>query len=68
MENTLDHIDLSIKNNLVDIERAGKISGSRFYFLKNQLVKSEKSEILNLYSLTHYDNLRRSVAVKFVNE
>ena len=39
LENTLDHIDLSIKNNLVDIERAGKISGSRFYFLKNQLVK-----------------------------
>ena len=39
LENTLDHIDLSIKNNLVDIDRAGKISGSRFYFLKNQLVK-----------------------------
>ena len=39
LENTLDQIDLSIKNNLVDIERAGKISGSRFYFLKNQLVK-----------------------------
>ena len=27
------------KNDLIDIERAAKISGSRFYFLKNELVK-----------------------------
>tara|TARA_B100001179_G_C18600254_1_gene409737 strand:- start:2087 stop:3367 length:1281 start_codon:yes stop_codon:yes gene_type:complete len=34
-----DHIEISLKNNLIDIERAAKISGSRFYFLKNELVK-----------------------------
>src|SRR5688572_24332277 len=35
----LDHVDLGTKLDLFDIERAAKISGSRFYFLKNALVK-----------------------------
>ncbi len=35
---------------------------------KNQIVHSEKTKILNMYSLSHYDKLRRSVAVKFYNE
>lgn len=34
----LDHVELGSKLDLIDIERAGKISGSRFYFLKNELV------------------------------
>ena len=38
-KNSQDHIELSEKNNLVDLERASKISGSRFYFLKNSLVR-----------------------------
>ena len=38
-KNSRDHIELSEKNNLVDFERASKISGSRFYFLKNSLVR-----------------------------
>ena len=32
-----DHIEISLKNDLIDIERAAKISGSRFYFLKSIL-------------------------------
>lgn len=32
-----DHIDLAIALNCIDIERAAKISGARFYFLKNEL-------------------------------
>lgn len=32
---------------------------------KNQLVNIEKSKILNMYSLSHYDNLRRSTAIKY---
>ena len=36
--------------------------------VKNELLNSEKAKILNLYSLTHYDNLRRSVSVSFINE
>ena len=32
-----NHIDLALDLDLIDMERAGKISGSRFFFLKNQL-------------------------------
>lgn len=35
------HVDLVEKLNIVDLQRAGKISGSRFYFLKNRLLKLE---------------------------
>jgi seryl-tRNA synthetase len=34
-----NHIDLMDGLDLIDLERAGKISGSRFYFLKNEMVK-----------------------------
>jgi len=36
-----DHVDLGTSLDLIDIERAGKISGSRFYFLKNEMVLLE---------------------------
>ena len=42
-----DHIDLAEKLGLVDIERAAKVAGSRFYYLKNELV------LLN-YALIRY--------------
>ncbi|MDR0318596.1 MAG: serine--tRNA ligase, partial [Nitrososphaerota archaeon] len=32
-----NHIDLANELGLVDMERAGKVSGARFFFLKNQL-------------------------------
>ena len=35
---------------------------------KNQLIDSEKTKILQMYSLSHYDKLRRSVSIKFFNE
>jgi len=35
---------------------------------KNQLINSEKTRILQMYSLSHYDKLRRSVSVKFFND
>ncbi|MDQ3085132.1 MAG: serine--tRNA ligase [Thermoproteota archaeon] len=34
-----NHIDLANGLGLIDLERAGKISGSRFYILKNEMVK-----------------------------
>jgi len=34
-----NHIDLTDGLGLIDLERAGKISGSRFYFLRNEMVK-----------------------------
>ena len=36
--------------------------------LKNQLVISEKTKILNMYAKSHYDNLKRSTPIKFFNE
>ncbi len=34
----MDHVDIATRLDLVDLERAAKISGARFYFLKNALV------------------------------
>jgi seryl-tRNA synthetase len=32
-----NHVDLALDLNQIDIERAGKVSGARFFFLKNQV-------------------------------
>lgn len=42
-----DHQDLAMNLELLDVERASKTSGARFYFLKNELVKMN-------YALLHY--------------
>ena len=37
--------------------------------VKNQLISAEKSKILNMYSLSHYDNLRRTITINYlINE
>jgi len=38
-----DHIDIATSLDLLDLERAAKISGARFYFLKNDLVKMNQA-------------------------
>jgi seryl-tRNA synthetase len=40
-----DHIDLSAGLDLVDLERAAKTAGARFYYLKNNLVKLNQALI-----------------------
>ncbi|MEO2202030.1 MAG: serine--tRNA ligase [Nitrosopumilus sp.] len=40
-----DHIDISENLGLVDLERAAKVAGSRFYYLKNDLVRLNQSLI-----------------------
>ncbi len=40
-----DHIDLSDTLDLVDLERAAKVSGSRFYYLRNELVRLNQALI-----------------------
>ncbi len=42
-----DHIDLGLKHGLIDVERAGRVAGARFYYLRDDLVR------LN-YSLIQY--------------
>ena len=40
-----DHITISENLNLVDLQRAAKVSGARFYYLKNDLVKLNQALI-----------------------
>ncbi len=40
-----DHIDISENLGLVDLERAAKVAGSRFYYMKNDLVRLNQSLI-----------------------
>jgi seryl-tRNA synthetase len=35
----LDHIDLGLKDGLIDVEKAGKVAGARFYYLRRDLVR-----------------------------
>ena len=42
---TKDHIDISENRDLVDLERAAKVAGARFYYLKNDLVRLNQSLI-----------------------
>jgi len=35
----LDHINLGLKHGLIDVEKAGKVAGARFYYLRKDLVK-----------------------------
>jgi len=39
MENPKDHVDIATALDLLDLERAAKVSGARFFFLKNELVR-----------------------------
>ena len=32
---------------------------------KNQIINTEKQKILNMYSLSHYDNLKRSITIDY---
>jgi len=41
-----DHIDISQNLDLIDLERAAKVAGARFYYLKNDLVKLNQALIL----------------------
>ncbi len=40
-----DHVDLSNSLDLLDLDRAAKVAGARFYFLKNDLVKLNQALI-----------------------
>ena len=40
-----DHIDISENLHIVDLERAAKVAGARFYYMKNDLVRLNQSLI-----------------------
>ncbi|MEK6839933.1 MAG: aminoacyl--tRNA ligase-related protein, partial [Nanoarchaeota archaeon] len=45
------HVDIITKLDLVDLERAAKVSGARFYYLKNELAELELAVIK--YAIDH---------------
>jgi seryl-tRNA synthetase len=52
-----DHIDLSMRLKLIDLERAAKVAGSRFYYLRGDLVKLNYSLLkfaLDFIEKRHY--------------
>ena len=52
-----DHVDLAHMLDLVDLSRAAKVSGARFYFLKNDLVRLNQALInfaLDFLSTNNY--------------
>ena len=46
--------DIKSAENIIDLEEA-----------KNNLVRAEKMKILNMYSLSHYDKLRRTISIVY---
>lgn len=62
-----DHIDLASKNDLVDLERAAKVSGARFYYLRNELVRLNQALInfaLDFLSEKNYSLIQPPYLIK----
>lgn len=55
-EPVLDHIEIGKKYDIIDIDRAVKVSGARFYYLKNQAVLIEFALINLCLKLLQPDN------------
>ncbi|MDD5726866.1 MAG: serine--tRNA ligase [Patescibacteria group bacterium] len=45
LKNPLDHVALATKHDLIDFERAAKVTGAKFYYLKGKLVILEQALI-----------------------
>lgn len=62
-----DHVDLSTASDLVDFERAAKVAGARFYFLKNDLVRLNQALIhygLDLLAEKNYQLVQPPFMIK----
>lgn len=55
-EPILNHIEIGKKYNIIDIDRAAKVSGARFYYLKNEAVLLEFALINLCLKLLQPDN------------
>ena len=67
------HLQHAEKENKLTDKDMGTLLKARAMVLvheeeKNQLIYAEKTKILNMYSSSHYEKLRRSISVKFLNE
>lgn len=62
-----DHVDLSDNLDLVDLERAAKVSGARFYYLRNDLVRLNQALInfaLDFLSEKNYSPVQPPYLIK----
>lgn len=64
----LDHVALAEKHDLLDLERAAKISGSRFNFLKNELVFLEFALIRFAMDIAVKHGFTPMITPELVNE
>lgn len=53
-----DHLELGTKLDLIDMERAAKVSGPRFYFLKNEAVELEFALIRFVLDILKKENFK----------
>lgn len=63
-----DHIDLGKIYDLIDLERASKVAGSRFYYLKNEAVLLEFALINFVYELLLPENFIPIIPPVFIKE
>lgn len=63
-----DHIDVAEKLGLIDIERAAKVSGARFYYLKGDLVHLEMALIKHALNTLDKNGFRLLVTPQLVRE
>jgi seryl-tRNA synthetase len=63
-----DHIDIAEKLGLIDIERAAKVSGARFYYLKGDLVHLEMALIKHALNTLDKNGFKLLVTPQLVRE
>jgi seryl-tRNA synthetase len=63
-----DHVELGKIYDLIDIERASKVAGSRFYYLKNEAVLLEIALINFVYELLVKEGFTAIIPPVFIKE
>jgi seryl-tRNA synthetase len=63
-----DHVELGTKLNILDIERATKVSGPRFYYLKNQAVELEFALIRYVLDIVKKDKFQLIIPPVLIKE
>ncbi|OGD56973.1 serine--tRNA ligase [Candidatus Berkelbacteria bacterium RBG_13_40_8] len=63
-----DHVELGKALDIIDIDRASKVSGSRFYYLKNQAAELEFALINYALELTKKEGFKPVIPPILINE
>jgi seryl-tRNA synthetase len=59
-----DHLELGELLDVIDMETAGKVTGSRFYYLKNELVLLELAIVNYVFKVLGNESLLKEIAEK----